>query len=65
MQKHKQTHMNLRIWGYKDVSIQANTYELEDMNMQGCNDTSEHTWTWGYEDAGMRARVYETEDMRI
>ena len=36
MQGYKQAHMNLRISGCKDESIQANTYEAEDMRMQGC-----------------------------
>ena len=43
MQGYKQAHMNLRISGCKDKSIQANTYEAEDMRMLGCKDASKHT----------------------
>ena len=58
--------MNLRIWDYKDVSIQANSYEPEEMwIIWGWKDTSKHTRNWGYEDAGKQGRAYETEDARM
>ena len=34
----KREHMNLQIWGCKDVRIQASTQEHKDITMWGCED---------------------------
>ena len=50
MREYQQAHMNLRIWGCKDASIEANTYKPEDMRM------------WG---ARIQETTHEPEDMRM
>ena len=55
MRGYKQAHMNLRIQGCNHASMQASTYEPEDMRMQGYKQA--HT--------GMPARTYEHEVTKI
>ena len=50
MEGYKQAHMNLRIRGWKDARIQANTYEPEDMRS---------------EDARIQVSTHEPENMRV
>ena len=63
MQGYKLAHMNLRIWGCKDVRIEANTWTwgFEDVRTQGYK----HTRTWQHKDSRMQERAYEPEDTRM
>ena len=57
----QQKHMNLRIWGFKDVWMSTSTHEAEGIRMWECKNTSMHTWTWGHEDVRIRGYTHEPE----
>ena len=79
MQGYKQPHMNMRIWGCKDIltlmnlriwgckgaGIQASTQELDDSRMQGYKQGRMNPSIWGCKDVKMQASTHERKDMRM